>query len=200
MSDHVSEGWQSVLDFWFQGELLSDEQIHRWWKKDEKVDAWIKQQYSGLIDDIYDHLHQSWGQTAQGRLAAIICLDQFTRNAYRGDGKSFQYDDRAKQLADEGLSQGHDKQLSLIERSFFIMPLMHDEDLASQKRCIAFFEALVADSEGALEKYFSGSLAFARKHSEIIERFGRYPHRNNFLGRESTQDELIFLEQPGSSF
>lgn len=196
----MSKHWQPVLDFWFQGETLSDEQVHRWWKKDETVDAWIKQQYAPLIEEVYHHLYEEWGQTAKGRLAAIICLDQFSRNAYRDSAQAFQYDHRAKQLTNEGLALGQDKDLGLLERSFFIMPLMHDEDLASQKRCIAFFEALVADSQGGMRQYFSGSLEFARKHGEIIERFGRYPHRNVLLGRESTQDETLFLQEPGSSF
>ena len=194
------EQWQEVLGFWFQGETLSKEQIRRWWEKDEKVDEWIKQQFSVRIEETYEYLYKSWSETAQGRLAAIICLDQLSRNAYRGSAQSFQYDKRAKQLTDEGLKLDHDKELSLLERSFFIMPLMHDEELSSQKRCIAYFEELVAASEGALRDYFSGSLNFAIKHCEIIQRFGRYPHRNKILGRESTLEERAFLQQPGSSF
>ena len=192
--------WKPVLDFWFQGESLGKEQLSRWWKKDEQVDEWIKVHFAHLIDEVAGVLYESWAQTPEGRLAAIICLDQFPRNCYRGSGRSFQYDGKAIGLVNEGLALGHDQALTPLQRSFFIMPLMHDEGLSSQNRCIALFEALVAETQGAIKQYLSGSLDYARKHAVIIERFGRYPHRNKLLNRESTEEEIVFLQQPDSSF
>ena len=192
--------YQSVLDYWFAGEPLGDEQRARWWQKKPAVDHEIKANFAALIPRVHDGLHEDWSQTAKGRLAAIICLDQFPRNIYRQSAKAFSFDEKALFLTLEGLNIGHDIKLDLLEKTFFMMPLMHDESLDSLDRCVEFYEAAVASSSGALNKYLKGSLDFALRHREIIEQFGRYPHRNKILGRVSSADEEAFLTQPGSSF
>ncbi len=192
--------YQDVLDYWFDGEALGDEQRARWWQKKAVTDHEIRQRFSSLIPRVHDGLHEEWGQTPKGRLAAIICLDQFPRNIYRNSAKAFSFDERALFLTLEGLNLGHEIKLDLLEKTFFMMPLMHDESLDSLDRCVDFYESAVAGSSGALQKYLKGSLDFALRHRDIIEQFGRYPHRNKVLGRASTADEETFLAQPGSSF
>ncbi|WP_263078904.1 DUF924 domain-containing protein [Endozoicomonas sp. Mp262] len=192
--------YHEVLEFWFAGEILGSEQRSRWWQKKEAVDLSIKQRFASLIPQVHDGLHEEWAQTPEGRLAAIICLDQFPRNIYRNSAKAFSFDDKALFLTLEGLNSSHDIKLDLLERTFFMMPLMHDESLDSQDRCVEFYEDAVTASSGELQQYLKGSLEFALRHREIIERFGRYPHRNKVLGRQNTAEEEYFLTQPGSSF
>ena len=191
---------QDVLEFWFSGELLGEEQMGRWWKKDESVDKDIRDRFIGLVDDVYNSLADEWAVTAEGRLAAIICLDQFPRNMYRNDPRSFHYDERATVLCREGLALKQYKILPALQQAFFVMPLMHSEQLPDQDECVRQFERLVKESSGAVQDYLSGSLDFAIKHRDIIARFQRFPHRNSILGRSSSAEEREFLTQPGSSF
>ena len=196
----MSLDYQEVLDFWFDGEPLGSEQRARWWQKKPATDREIQRRFSAVITKVYEGLHEEWSKTPDGRLAAIICLDQFPRNIYRHSGKAFSFDEKALFLTLEGLNLGHDIQLDMLGKTFFMMPLMHDESLDSQDRCVEFYEAAVANTEGDLNKYLKGSLDFALRHREIIERFGRYPHRNKLLGRQSSVEEDVFMAQPGSSF
>ncbi|AMO56805.1 hypothetical protein GZ77_02440 [Endozoicomonas montiporae] len=191
---------QQVLDFWFAGETLGKAQIKRWWHKDPAADAEITSRFSELVTDVHQQLGDKWSEQAEGRLAAIICLDQFPRNMYRGDPRSFYYDQKALELCQQGINEGAYSDLPPLWQTFFFMPLMHSEKLSDQNDCVEWFARLVEQTDGALKEYLSGSLDFARKHQGIVQRFGRYPHRNEILGRESTPEELTFLSQPGSSF
>src|SRR5690606_32287203 len=139
-------------------------------------------------------------ETPQGRLALIILLDQFPRNMYRETPQAFAFDAKARALTLEGLQAGDDQALRPIERVFFYLPLEHAEDLALQHRCVELFETLAASLPEETRKSFDGFTDFARKHRVIVERFGRFPHRNAILGRESTDEEIAFLRTPGSSF
>ncbi|MEJ2518190.1 MAG: DUF924 domain-containing protein, partial [Methyloceanibacter sp.] len=132
----------------------------------------------------------AWLRNPQGRLAAILVLDQFPRNIYRGSPRAFATDEEALALSRDAIAAGADKELPPEQRAFLYMPFQHTETLADQRRSLELFEAL-----GNPE-----NLDFAARHYEIIERFGRFPHRNAVLGRVSTPEELAFLEQPGSSF
>ncbi|MGI9274087.1 MAG: DUF924 family protein [Endozoicomonas sp.] len=192
--------FQNVLDFWFSGEPLGEEQMNRWWKKNVSVDKDIRDRFAGLVDDVHRGLADEWAVTAEGRLAAITCLDQFPRNMYREDPRSFHYDERATALCREGLALEQHRSLPPLQQAFFVMPLMHSEQMPDQDECVRQFERLVGESTGAVQGYLSGSLDFAIKHRDIIARFQRFPHRNSILGRSSTAEELEFLTQPGSSF
>lgn len=194
------QDFQAVLDFWFEGEDLGQVQMERWWKKNPEVDQLIRQRFASLVDKLYQGLSLRWLEAPESCLAAIICLDQFPRNMYRETGRSYQYDALALDLTEQGLQKGFDRSLSPLERAFFIMPLMHDESLASQERCVSLFSELVSETEGSLKLYLEGGLDFAGQHRDIIARFGRYPHRNLILGRDSTPEEMNFLKEPGSSF
>ncbi|WP_234919664.1 DUF924 family protein, partial [Aeromonas veronii] len=134
-------------------------------------------------------------------LALILLLDQLPRNIHRGTPAAFAQDPLARDLCLKGLSIGADKSLSPLERVFFYLPLEHAESREQQARSVALFEALAAEQAGTpAQATFAGFTDFARRHQVIIERFGRFPHRNDILGRTSTPEEAAFLQQPGSGF
>lgn len=191
---------QQVLDFWFGGEALGKAQLKRWWHKDSEVDAEITSRFLELVNEVHQGLGDKWSETDEGRLAAIICLDQFPRNMFRSQPRAFQYDQKALELCKQGVEGDAFRELPLLWQSFFFMPLMHSESLADQNDCVKQFARLADQADGSLKEYLSGSLDFARQHRDIVQKFGRYPHRNAILGRESSEEELAFLQQPGSSF
>ena len=186
---------QQVLNFWF-GALGSaeDGQVRAvWFKKDAAFDAEIATRFGWLLDAALSTGLPAWHATSHGRLAAIVVLDQFTRNSFRNEPKSFAGDPLALPLALDLLSNA--EAFTPLERWFTLMPLEHAEDLALQDRTVGEFEALAA-----VDPRIAGALDFARRHREVIQRFGRFPHRNAILGRPSSAEELAFLAQPGSGF
>ena len=131
----------------------------------------------------------------------IVLLDQLSRNVHRGKPRSFAQDPAALAIANEALAAGDDGAHDRIRASFLLMPFMHAEDMANQRRCIEGFAALArAETDPERRAFLENGEEYARKHAEIIERFGRFPHRNGILGRTSTYEEVEFLKQPGSSF
>ena len=185
---------QQVLNFWF-GALGSVEDGHVravWFKKDAAFDADISTRFGTVLDEALATGVPTWQATPHGRLAAVLLLDQFTRNSFRGEPKSFAGDALALPLALELLNETG---LTPLERWFALMPLEHAEDLALQGRMVGEFEALAA-----VDERITGALDYARRHRDVIQRFGRFPHRNAILGRTSSAEELAFLAQPGSGF
>lgn len=176
---------EDVLEFWFRPE-------HRplWFAQDASFDASIRRRFEGVLGEALEGRHEDRAATARGRLALVLVLDQFPRNLYRHTARAFSGDERARRLVLEGLEAGHDRELSVDERGFFYLPLEHAEDRALQALSVKLFEAL------GNKQY----LDYARQHQAIIERFGRFPHRNECLGRPSTAEEAEFLTQPESSF
>jgi uncharacterized protein (DUF924 family) len=172
-----------VLEFWFADPA-------RWWKKDPAFDTEIRRRFSDLHAAIERGEHEDWLDTPRGALAYIIVLDQFSRNMFRGTARMFASDAQALAAARAAIDRGYDAALPPAERGFLYMPLMHSEDLADQERCVELFQAFAG----------SDQVRYAQQHREIIRRFGRFPHRNEVLGRASTSEELEFLTQPGSSF
>jgi len=200
----MKETIQSILGFWF-GDAADDtaaaaSQAGLWWGKNDEADRQIGERFEAMLQQAAAGELDAWKQTPQGRLALILLLDQFPRNIYRGTPQAFAYDARARQLTLEGLESGDDKALRPIERVFFYLPLEHAEDLSLQQRCVALFEQLQSSLPEEVAKVFGGFTDFAHKHLVIIERFGRFPHRNDTLGRESTAEEIAFLATPNSSF
>lgn len=169
-----------VLGFWF-GELTPEQ----WWKRDDAVDAAVRTRFLALHERLADHIPAAWLASARGRLAAVIALDQFPRNMFRGSARSFATDPQALALAKETVSLGLDKQLSDNERIFLYVPFQHAEDPRDQAESVRLYKALGN----------ANSLDFAEKHKLIIDRFGRFPHRNAMLGRETTQEEKDFIEK-----
>lgn len=201
MSDRDPE---AVLQFWF-GELdaagLADEaHARRWFTKDPAFDAEVGRRFAELHAEIAAGQHAGWLASPRGRLAAVIVLDQFSRNMFRDTERMFAFDDRAFELAREGVERGEDRTLRCDERSFLYMPFMHREELAAQDRCVALFADWLASLEGEGRARADNGLRFAKLHRDIVARFGRFPHRNRTLGRETTEEEAEFLKQPNSSF
>ena len=193
------KGVDEVLDYWF-GEIGADGDVVEdrawlWWEKNPQVDEEIEREFEGTLQAAAAGELEEWQGTARGQLALIILLDQMTRNMYRGTAQMFAYDAQALWLSQEGIAKGYDAQLPLIQRVFFYMPLEHAEDDRAQEMSVAKFAALAAEKPS-----FAHYLDYAHKHKVIIDRFGRYPHRNEILGRETTAEEAAFLTQPNSSF
>jgi uncharacterized protein (DUF924 family) len=174
-----------VLRFWFK-ELTPE----AWFTKSEDTDASIRQRFSLLPADLRLVAHQTLATSAKGALAAVIVLDQFPRNMHRGTAEAFAYDDQALMVAQRAIGLGLDRLLRGDERLFLYLPFEHCEDARMQARSVELMARLGN----------SGWHQYALAHKEIIDRFGRFPHRNVALGRASTPEELAFLQTPGSSF
>ncbi len=203
MSDSLTSA-TDILYFWF-GDLDADgmaDEAHssQWWQKSEAFDTLIRERFARLHDRaVLGHLDH-WTHTPDGRLAFVILLDQFSRNMFRDTPQMYAADPLALTVAKEGIEQRVDIQLPFHHRVFLYMPLMHAENLETQNRCVELFERLAEQSRGRAAEAARGNLDFAIAHRDIVARFGRFPHRNEILGRESTPEEKAFLEQPGSSF
>jgi uncharacterized protein (DUF924 family) len=174
-----------VLRFWFE-----EHGPEQWWAKDEHFDRLCRERFLDLhrqaaLGELFD-----WRERAAGRLAEVILLDQFSRNLFRATAQAFAYDGMALALAQEAVRIGADRELAPLRRKFLYMPYMHSESAKIHREAVRLFTALGE----------ADTLDFELKHQRIIERFGRYPHRNAILGRESTPAEVAFLQQPGSSF
>lgn len=177
--------YKDIINFWF-----SEIESKLWFKKDDDFDQ--------LLCDRYGELHHRaaraelfpWRGSAEGRLAEVIVLDQFSRNMFRDSPKAFASDPLALALAQEAVSLGFDQQLEPQKRTFLYMPYMHSESLVIHDQALELFTDLGREN----------NLDFEKRHRVIIEKFGRYPHRNKLLGRQSTVAEYEFLTQPGSSF
>jgi len=186
-----------VLDFWFgrPGEAHHLKPREQWFRKDEAFDALIAQRFGGLIDAALRGELAPWADQPLSALALILVLDQFTRNTRRGTASMFAGDALALATARDLVARGDDQLLAGVQRQFVYLPFEHSEDLADQNESMRVFTRLGRD-EPALE----GLVEWARKHQVIVERFGRFPHRNAALGRASTAEEIEFLKQPGSGF
>lgn len=177
--------YQDIIRFWF-------DEIDKayWFKKDDEFDQVIRTRFM----DVYEAASQcelyKWRESAEGSLAEIIILDQFSRNLYRGSGKAFIQDPLALCLAQSAIKNKFDEALPNQQRSFMYMPFMHSESLVIQDKALKLYSIPGLES----------NLNFAHRHRKIIVEFGRYPHRNKALGRASSKTELEFLNKPGSSF
>jgi len=174
-----------IIHFWFE-----EIEPVQWFKKDLEFDRTLQSRFGATHRAAAQGELEPWRKHPEGRLAEIIVLDQFSRNIYRDTPKAFAFDATALVLAQETVRVGADQQVDIEQRAFFYMPYMHSESALIHEKAVELFS-----QPGGEYNY-----EFELKHKAIIDRFGRYPHRNNVLGRESTTEELEFLEQPGSSF
>ncbi|RKT26563.1 uncharacterized protein (DUF924 family) [Paraburkholderia sp. RAU2J] len=196
---------RAVLDCWFDAPDAPHfgEEHKRWFSRDEAFDAMLRERFGALIDAAVDASGDiasatspdHWQATPLGALALIIVLDQFSRNCHRNTPRAFAADQKALRIAQQMIASGADRLLPTVHhRAFAYLPFEHDETLASQRESLRLFKLLEAEPGG--KSYYR----FAVRHAEIIERFGRFPHRNGVLGRSSTDEERAFLREPGSSF
>jgi uncharacterized protein (DUF924 family) len=188
---------EAVLYYWFGDGLAlgwpSDDRNPLWFGGGPAVDADITRRFGpGVAQALAGDLSE-WEGPLHHRLALILLLDQFSRNVYRGQAKAFAGDGRAQRLVLQTLALAEDETLPTVGRVFLYLPLMHAESLALQHECLTRFEALAQHSPPELAQRLQGNLDAARQHLDIIERFGRFPHRNAALGRTSTPAELAFL-------
>jgi uncharacterized protein (DUF924 family) len=189
---------QEVLDFWFLPPSAEGygKPRQEWFRKDSRFDAAIHARFGGAIAQAVAGGLREWDREgAQGALARILVLDQFTRNAFRGTPGSFSGDALALGAALELEGSGADRSLTRIQRWFAYTPFEHAEDARMQEKSVSLFAEL-ADGDPD----FDSALDYAHRHRGVIARFGRFPHRNAILGRASTPEELVFLGQPGSGF
>ena len=183
---------RAVLDFWFGPPPLSARA--EWFRKDPAFDAAIRERFGAAIAQALAGGLGEWCGDAHGALARVIVLDQFTRNAFRDTPRAFAGDARALATAEYAIERGFERDLDGFERWFLYLPFEHSEDMRVQERSLALFAKLALDTGDR------SPLEWAEKHAAIVRRFGRYPHRNEILGRDSTQEEIEFLKLPGSRF
>jgi uncharacterized protein (DUF924 family) len=176
---------ETILHFWFE-----EIEPAQWWKKSDDFDRLIMDRFSDLHSQASQCELFEWRESSRGRLAEILILDQFSRNMFRGSAASFANDALSLSLAQEAIRVGADTELSATQRVFLYLPFMHSESLTIHSIAVDLYT----------KNGISANLDFEMRHKEIIERFGRYPHRNDILGRESTPEEKEFLTQPGSGF
>jgi len=195
---------EKILEFWFgtfPNAWTGDKSKYdMWFKNGASYDAEIFSNFGTDYFHAVDGELDRWQDSPRGRLALIILLDQFSRHIHRGSAEAFAQDLKCQQLCIDGISAGDDQNLHPVERSFFYMPLQHAENMERQNLSIQACEQLVQDVPEPYRGPFEATLEWARKHHYVIERFGRFPELNEILGRESTQDEIAFIEQGEYSF
>ncbi|RMH83754.1 DUF924 domain-containing protein [Pseudomonas sp. AOB-7] len=197
--------WQPLLDWWFgaapgsAGEVAAARQ-GLWFGKRDSQDEEARERFAALVEQALAGELQGWQATAPGWLARLILLDQLPRMIFRDTPRAFAGDPLARALLQQGLEQGLDRQLTLIERVFAYIVFEHAEDLALQDRAVELFRGLHEQAAVDERSLFAGFLDFAERHRRVIARFGRFPHRNLILGRVSSDEEQAFLREPGSRF
>jgi len=201
---HMILSPQKILDFWLgplpDASFFPTEKVKTWWKTDEKLDQEIRNEFAQDIQSAMEGKLDHWLDESRSCLALIILLDQFSRNMYRGTPQAFAQDEKARSACRFALEKGYDNKIYDVEKWLLYMPLMHSEDREDQKKSLECFKHLVENCLPALQMAVAGSYDYAVRHTKIVEKFGRYPHRNKILGRTSTPDEIEFLKQPHSSF
>jgi uncharacterized protein (DUF924 family) len=181
-----------MIDFWFGPPGDADRERHReiWFRSTDEYDAALRREFLADYEAAAAGALRSWEASAEGALALVLLLDQVPRNIFRGTPRAYATDEAAVAIADRALERGFDQMVPAAWRLFFYMPFHHSEDIADQQRSVALFSALPTnpDRRGSLRRY-------GRPYIEVIERFGRFPHRNEILGRQSTAAEIAFLAE-----
>ncbi|AIF46747.1 DUF924 family protein [Dyella japonica] len=184
-----------VLDFWFDSATEA-----LWFARSDAFDARIRERFGDTLTAARRGDLDDWAQTPDGWLALLIVRDQFSRNLYRNDARAWSDDQATQAIALEGMARGLDLGLSPLQRVFAYLPLEHAESTDLQKHCVRLFEGLAASQPAATRSRFDDFLDYARHHHDVIERFGRFPHRNAVLGRTDTPAEQAYMASPGAGF
>ena len=191
----LPEEAQAVLSFWFEGDGEAGQVRKAWFRKDERFDREITSRFEPTLAAARAGQLVAWRDTPLGCLALIVVLDQFSRNIHRSSPSAFEGDAQALALARELVSSGRDRSLDTLQRWFAYLPFEHSESLADQDESVRLFTTLAAEDERLAD-----ALDYAHRHREVIARYGRFPHRNAVLGRESTAQEAAYLASPGAGF
>lgn len=208
MADHAAAPGiatpDEVLAFWLGAcppQSAAMLRVHtQWFHKDAAFDRALRTRFAATLVAALAGELAHWARDTQGWLALLVVLDQFTRNAFRGQSASYAGDLQAHALALDGLAQGRDQEIPWGARLFCYLPLEHAEDLALQERAVALFDAALPTVAAEWQPVVAVNAEFARRHRDVIARYGRFPHRNAILGRESTAEEKAYLAQPGAGF
>jgi len=198
-SDQVN----AVIDFWFadtlgEGDVAAQNKI--WYGGDFNTDATIARLFGDLVEQAIAGDLQAWSGQPRSIMALVLLLDQFTRNIFRGQARAFSGDTLACATVKQGIAAGFDDQLPVLYRTFFYMPLEHSESLADQQQCVDLFKQLLLATDSPMRELVNSSLSYAEKHRALIEEFGRFPHRNDALQRQSTAAERDYLNAGGARF
>lgn len=193
---------EGILSFWLEDVTAHPEklgaQMKRWYSGGKPLDAEITQRFGATVDALASGLAQTWAsQGPRQRLAAIIALDQFSRSIHRNSPNALASDPLALRIAKDAIAKGDDKTLHPIERIFLFMPFEHAEDIGAQREAIRLFDALQADATDHTREAFRSALDYAHRHASVIQKFGRFPHRNDVLGRVSTPEEIAHVKEHG---
>lgn len=195
---------ESVLVFWFgppgSATEIAGRQRRLWFGKSADNDQAVTERFAATLTAAAAGQLDHWANTPRGRLALVIVLDQFPHHIHRDQPPAFATDPQSLALSLAALESGEDRKLAPIERVFLYLPLEHAESLEMQARSVSLYEQLAHEAAADERALFDGFLDYARRHYDVVARFGRFPHRNEILGRASTADELEFLKQPGSRF
>jgi len=200
----VEEKKDELLQFWFGDDpddaAVAAAKAELWWGHRQETDDLLQSRFGAAASAAAAGVLDHWAGSPRGRLALILLLDQLPRAIHRGTPKAFAQDAKARKVSEQGLESGAERLLRPIERLFVYLPFEHSEDMADQDRSVQLIRNLGASVPEGQRKTFAGFVDYAVRHREVIARFGRFPHRNAILGRESTPEEKAFLEQPDSSF
>jgi uncharacterized protein (DUF924 family) len=180
-----------ILDFWFGADAVAPRGF--WFSKSDAIDTEIRSRFGAAVEEALAGSLDDWAETPEASLALILLLDQFTRNIFRGTPRAFAGDEAALGHAQRLVQAGLDRRFDALRRWFIYLPFEHSERLDDQNESLRLFGELAREGE-------PGPLEWAQKHFDVIRRFGRFPHRNEILGRASTPEETEFLRQPGSRF
>ncbi|MDF1760368.1 MAG: DUF924 domain-containing protein [Coxiellaceae bacterium] len=188
-----------ILKFWFgeitPSDLPQSDKIAAWWSQDKATDILIKQQFYDDLQQAMEGYYDAWLADAKGRLAMNLLINQFCRHIYRGCPEAYQYDTLATQNVLDALKRGMDQELCPIHRAYLYMPLGHSEHIEYHDLGVTLYEQLIAEADEKLASILNVFLQYAKARRDIIARFGRFPHRNPILNRESTPDEQQYLKQ-----
>ena len=195
---------ENVLAFWFglpgSAAEIAGRQRKLWFGKTPENDLAVTERFAATLRAAAAGKLDHWANTSRGRLALVIVLDQFPHHIHRDQPQAFATDSQALALSLDALAAAEDRQLAPIERVFLYLPLEHAESIDMQDQSVSLYEKLAREAGADERALFDDFLDYARKHRDVVVRFGRFPHRNEILGRPSTPDELEFLKQPGSRF
>lgn len=192
---------EEILRFWFGEDSLHPlANQQKWFSKDPAFDMLVTEKFGAMLADAETGAFDDWPKSKNGSIAAILLCDQFPRHVFRDEPRALAFDERALRAAQIAIAHGFDKTMSHVERCFLYLPYEHSERLEDQQRAVELFSELARHAHEAEGRFIASALDYAIRHHEIISRYGRFPHRNQILGRASTKDEQRFLRQPGAFF